>query len=154
MRKTVKEILRVPLYEREHFDWIRDATDDELDEYILGVSGNEAMHRTAVSERQKRHFKHLSRPVEPHWTVLPSFKILKWTFFLTIAVLIVSVAILAVSVLNWLFPKTPPIPNDRPAISMTNFVLAPTNLPPAKAAIQQASSPAIYTTLHTNILGR
>jgi len=59
-RKSVKEILRVPLYEPEHFTWIREATDDELDEYILGVSGNEAIHRMAVSERQKRHFKHLS----------------------------------------------------------------------------------------------
>jgi hypothetical protein len=153
MPKTVLEILNTPLIggTAEHRAWIVKATDAQLDEYILCISGNQLLYPMAIAERQRRHFKHLSKPVEPHWTVLPSFKILKWTLILTIAVLIVSVAIFAVAVLSWLFPKTPPIPNDIRAISMTNSVSSPTNLPPTKAIIEQ-TSPAVIYTLHTNIL--
>jgi hypothetical protein len=73
MPKTVQEILRMqygnPNLESEHRDWIREATDEQLDEYILCVSGNRLLSPMALAERQRRHFKHLSKP---HWTMTPA----------------------------------------------------------------------------------
>ena len=57
-----------------HRAWVIEATDDQLDEYISRTSGNPQLHNMALAERAKRHFKHLSKPAEPHWS-------LPWTFW-------------------------------------------------------------------------
>jgi hypothetical protein len=150
MPKSVQEILVTPTILGgiiEHRDWILEATDEQLDEYILHTASNQFLYPMAVSERQRRHFKHLSNAAKPHWTLTP-------TFWISVGVLIVSLAILTVAMLSWLFPKTPPIPNDKPAISMTNFVSIPTNSPQTKATTNQTLPPAIYTMPGTNILNR
>ena len=89
MPKTVQEILNA-LENSEHLAWILAATDEQLDEYILKTSGNEVLHRAALSERMRRQFNRLSKP---HWTLTP-------TFWISLGILIVSVAILIVTVLR------------------------------------------------------
>lgn len=146
MTKSVQEILLVFDHTgNAQRNWLSNvATDEQVDEFISQTVGNEILHRMGLAEREKRHFNRLSKP---HWTLTP-------TFWITVGVLIISLAILTVAVLSWLFPKTPPTPNDKPAISTTSSVSAPTNLPLAKAATQQTSPPAIYTMPGTNILNR
>jgi|GEM_PF-5638186 hypothetical protein len=158
MRKSIQEIFRTSIISGvdEHRAWILEATDDELDEYILLISGNALLYPMAIAERQKRHFKHLSKPVEPHWTILPAYRLLQTTVVLMVLAIIVTV-------LTWWFPRSvvqEPIPHDSNAHSNSAIsiyiptpVLAPTNLPPTKAAIEQTQSAAIYTMPHTNILG-
>jgi hypothetical protein len=128
--------------DREIPAWIVDSTDEELDKYIFATSHNEPRHRVGLAERQKRHFKRMADAAEPHWTVLPSFKILKWTLIFTVSVLIVALATLAVAVLSWLHPieKTQQIPADKSAISATSFVSKQTNSPIAKQPAQSLQS--------------
>jgi hypothetical protein len=152
MPKTVDEILREPDYGSTHRAWIVEATDEQLDEYIMRISGYEKLHRMASSEREKRHFNHLNKP---HWTLTP-------TFGISVGIFIISGLILAVAVLSWMFPREPrkEIPISQPATVnqststyIATSVSAPTNSPPMKAVIQQTPSPAIYELPHTNILG-
>jgi hypothetical protein len=67
--KSAKEILIAP-FDQEHREWVKNAPDDELDEYILLTVGNPSRHDLGKTERDKRHFKHLSKP---HWTSTPVF---------------------------------------------------------------------------------
>jgi hypothetical protein len=147
----------VPSWEPEHSTWILEATDKELDEYIFEFSGNAVLKPKAEAERTRRHFAHLSRPVEPHWTVLPSYRVL-W------ATLITTILLFVFTVFAWWFPRpveNKKIPTSQPvtvnqstSIYIPKPVLSATNLLPAQAATSQTSSPAIYTTSHTNILSR
>lgn len=77
---------------------------------------------------------------KPHWTLTPTF----W----------ISLAILVVALLAWLFPRTPQTPNGKPVISATNFAPAPTSSPPATITTQQTSPPAILQPQNTNHVGK
>ncbi|HEY5504335.1 MAG TPA: hypothetical protein VIK28_04185 [Sedimentisphaerales bacterium] len=157
MPKSVQEILDSPAinYGSEHRAWVIAATDDQLDEYILRISGNQILHTIAVSERERRHFKYLSEAAKPHWTLIPSYRVLRATLIMTIMVFVATV-------LAWLFPRvveketTPHYSNARSnaatSIYIPTPVLAPTNLPQTKAAAQQTSPAAIYTLPGTNML--
>jgi hypothetical protein len=72
MPKTVQQILITPPIGGfgEQRDWVLQATDEQLDEYLSLISGNESLHRIAIAERQRRHFAKLSKP---HWSLTPGF---------------------------------------------------------------------------------
>jgi hypothetical protein len=109
----------------ETIDWIESANVDELKRFLLVCE-----HEYRRTRAQMCLTVALSRQThKAHWS-------LPWTFWVTVGVLIVSLAILIIAALSWQFPKTPPIPNDKPAPLATNFVSIPTNLPPVKAATQ------------------
>ena len=99
MPKTLQEILNTPDVGNEHRSWIIEATDEQLDEYILRTSNSNSagLHRMALAARDKRHFIHLSKAAEPHWTILPAYRLLQITVCLTILAIIITV-------LAWWFP--------------------------------------------------
>jgi len=124
-----------------HRKWIVRASDELLDEYILHISGSEQFHRMALAERERRHFKSLSKP---HWLI-------SWTFIFTVGIFIVAVLTLVVGLLSLKEPQMSPIPNGKFSTSMTNSASRPLNLPPTKAATPQTSPPAFYKQPGTNI---
>jgi hypothetical protein len=97
MRKSVKEILEtwtvnLNTENTEHRDWILEATDDELDEYILGQIRNPSFREMALAERGKRHFKHLSKP---HWTTTPNF------WLTVVAVIVAFLSMIFAAIAAW-----------------------------------------------------
>jgi hypothetical protein len=94
--KPVQEIIRSG-DDAEHGAWILEVTDEHLAEYIILLpSRRENLHRLALAEQTKRQLNRLSKP---HWTLIPSYRILLATLIMTIAVFIVTV-------LAWLFPRS------------------------------------------------
>jgi len=69
--KTVAEILNEQNF-RIIREWISEADDGQLDEYIsrTATHTDDRSHKMALAERNRRHFKHLSKP---HWTTAPNF---------------------------------------------------------------------------------
>jgi hypothetical protein len=93
----------------------------------------EALHgelKSSVEEVKNE----VAKPEKPHWTLTPNF-------WVSVAVLAVSVVSLVIIILSWRYPVESANPAERRVILMTNFVSIPTNLPPAKPAIQATSSP-------------
>jgi hypothetical protein len=107
---------------------MKDKSDEELDR-IIQSKDPEAPY--AIQERERRQgmglIKGLAALRKPHWTQTPTF----W----------ITVAILVVALLSWLFPRTPPTLNEKPAISSANSAPAPTNLPPVPAPTNKTSQP-------------
>jgi hypothetical protein len=146
-RKSLTELLKTT-DDREIHDWINEATDEELDKYISLTSHRPPWHNIGLAERQKRHFKRLIKAAEPHWTLLPSYRLLQ------ISVGLATLAII-ITVLAWWFPREPQkeIPSLQPApvdqstslYTATLQTNAPPQLPEAPTA-KQTSSPAIYAT--------
>ena len=101
MPKTAKEILCV-FGDDAHRHWVaHEATDEQLDEYIAKISGNELLYRTALAEREKRHFKRLS---QPHWT-------LGWGFIVSVIAMVFA-GIAAWPVIREWFQPVPPEHKD------------------------------------------
>jgi hypothetical protein len=100
----------------------------------------EERDRTEQADRQKQIIAALQKKHKPHWSQTPTF----W----------VSVAVLIVALLSWRFPvePKPPIQDDKLVLSRTNFVLAPTNLPPAMPVSSKTSPPAPVAIQGTNHL--
>jgi hypothetical protein len=94
-----------------------------------------------IAAKQLLHEKEVERRLnlaKPHWS-------LPWTFWISLAILIVAI-------LAWLFPhEKQQTPNDKPAISKTSSAPTPINLPPAKGATQQTSPPAPALIQGTNL---
>ena len=101
------------------------------------------------TERNKQHasqmaeYEKLGNAIKglqkPHWTLKPTF----W----------ITLAILAVGLLAWLFPvERQQKPIQGAIFGSSNSIAAPllTNLQPAQPAAQQTSPPAIYGTPNTN----
>jgi hypothetical protein len=65
-------------------------------------------HAAAVEEGHKVQGE-LKKLQHPHWTLIP-------TFWISLGILIVSIAVLVVALLTWLFPRdAPAIPTAKPA---------------------------------------
>jgi len=154
MPKTVEEICAI-MNDDVHRAWILKATDEQLDEYIFKVSGNSSHLRpVAEAERNRRHFKHLSKAAEPHWTIIRSYRLLQ------ISVGLATLAII-ITILAWWFPRAvekETIPHFQVAHSnsATSFyipmlVLEPTNSSSAKPAQQQTSPPSIFSASEKNL---
>lgn len=127
MPKTAKEMMHV-IEDNLHREWIAEASDGQLDEYISVMPPGKGLHEAARAEREKRHFRRIS---EPHWTLAP-------TFWISLGVLIVSLGILWVAWQTWKHPieEKQQTPNEKAAPSKTNSVSEPTNSIPVKAAVQ------------------
>ena len=126
MPKSVQDILSA-FETSAHLAWILEATDEQLDEYISKVGGNEVLHRAALSERARRQFKHLSKP---HWTITPGFII----GFLAM----VFAAIAAWPVIREWIQFAPP------ANTGANFQPPRSNSVPTTTATSSTSPPAVY----------
>lgn len=136
MPKTLQEILNTPCSSEEvHRAWILECTDEQLDEYILNTGGNERLHRMALAERQKRHFKHLSKP---HWTMTPGFMVA----FLAM----VFAAIAAWPVIQRWIPASQPLNKD------SNFQPPQSNSASVTPPKTQISPPATNAAPDTNLL--
>jgi hypothetical protein len=141
MRKSVKEIIAtwtVNSFDEntEHREWIVEASDEELHEYILRQTRSETMRKMAISELANRRFKQSSKP---HWTVLPSYRLLQISVGLTTVAIIITL-------LAWLFPretqKEIQVSQPAPVNQSTSFyiptpVSTPTNLPQTKTVTEQ-----------------
>lgn len=143
MAKTLQEILNTT-DDEAHRHWVRfEATRESLDEYILKTSNNEGKHRIGLAERERRQFEQLHKP---HWS-------LPWTFWVTVAVLIVAI-------LAWLFPRTveketSPLGQGAYSNPATLFYTATpqtnaTQPQPKSPIAPQTSPPAIYAMPSTN----
>jgi len=144
-RKTPLEILRTfsNPSQLETIEWLADASIKELHEILKFTNQLDAWHIQARIALDVKLAEHASKP---HWTLSP-------TFF-------VSVVVLIVSILAWLFPREPSktspqsatSSNSSPAISpyipkpQTNAIAPPQVSPPATQMLQ----PAIGMTNKTN----
>ena len=84
---TGKEALHIAS-KREFRAWLPTASDEDLDDYISGVSAANNFWIYATEERQRRQLVALTKP---HWSVI-------WTFILVVVTLLIAVA-------AWLFPR-------------------------------------------------
>lgn len=131
---TVEEILMVGGGNSAPLIWLLTATDEQLDEYIAKISGNEVLHRAAIAERDKRHFRHLKKP---HWSTTPGFIV----GFL--AMVFAGIAAWPV-IREWIQPS----PSAR---TIASSPPPQSNSAPAKPLILRTSLPAIFLNPSTNV---
>jgi hypothetical protein len=123
-----------------------DALRDEVERRTKERAQAEAkrQHEAAIGESQKLHSA-VQKLQTPHWTLTP-------TFWISVGILIVSLAILTVAVLGWLYPveKKPKIPVAGPANKAANSLPQELKSPPVSVAGQQTSPPAPAVIRGTN----
>jgi hypothetical protein len=144
MQRSVKEILGIQTSVsfpqtgiEEHRKWILSATDEQLDEYISETALNPHVHPFALAERQKRHFKHLSKP---HWTTTPVFIV---GFFAMVFAGIASWPVIQ----GW-------IRSSQPANKDASSQPQQSNSVPAKPKASQIVPPATNAAQSTNLLNK
>lgn len=114
-------------------------TDEELERQILHAGWGGPHHTALVAERQRRQFQALQTQVralnKPHWTLMP-------TFWISLGILVASVAILIVTLVSWLWPSDKqPLPGGTLSTSISNSAETPTNSPPASTPSQKVLPP-------------
>jgi hypothetical protein len=116
-RKTFEEIKNGSLEDEIIIDWIQDATIEELQALLKWAHHGRRIYAVASSMLAIR-LSEAER--QPHWSLTPTF----W----------VSVAVLIVAILAWIFPRS----NDKPPIPIVA-------IPPATASFQapQSNSPVV-----------
>ena len=105
--KTLAEVLRSN-NEAEIRFWIRNASMEELDEYIHDAPTTSRTRPYAIEERQRR-FSQLA--LQTHWAVMP-------TFYAAAVAAVASLAALIIALLAWRYPVVPP-PSAAPAAAPT-----------------------------------
>lgn len=119
-------------------EWCKTATDDALQEGLYAIS-ERLEHRiyiqSEISARQHGILSsHLSEIQKPHWTVVPNFRA-------TMIAAIASVLACIISVLAWLFPRSPDPTNTAPTLPPL-AISAPNHSSTQSTAIQSTPSPA------------
>jgi hypothetical protein len=115
-RKTLRELL-MTVDDREIPAWIKESTDQELDDYIFQTAHNSQRLNIGLAERSIRQFNRLK---EPHWS-------LSWGFIVAIFAMIFA-AIAAWPVIREWIPISPPVnkdANSQPLQSNSTSMIAP-----------------------------
>jgi hypothetical protein len=119
-----------------------------------GQEGLNAKLQAMMDQERELHQQTLDRHKElkvavdglrkPHWTLTP-------TFWISLGILVASVAILIVALSSWLWPldKQSP-PSGISSLSIPYFAATPTNLPPAPTPTQQVSPHESYAPATNN----
>jgi hypothetical protein len=134
MPKSLNEILNESST-TAHRQWVKESSNEQLDEYISVLNANENLHRLAMAERSGRQFKELSKP---HWTITPGFIIG------VLAMVFAGIAAWPV-IRDWL-------PTSSPAHKDANFQQPQSNSMPAIGIASRTNSAAIYAEPKTNLL--